>query len=253
MSKSNRELIEDMEKRFIDVASIDATVEELNVKRLSKEKSLQVKTNKDKSKEHGEVFTPLWLVDKMLDRIANYDWENQNKTTMDMCAGYGQFTIRMIRRKYNLLGNKFKLKKFLTKTHYFNEIQLSSCYKLLYIFGKHINLFIGDSRQLNKLKDNDNGILFYSDELGRWINITDDVHKLYNVLIKYRTKFDQSKCDIFERDIQKIINEKYKTQTTISGIIDLENETEQHKSNEIKTNKNKDNIIQSNIENIMEF
>ena len=154
--------IERCEERFKEVTKLTG---DLSVFPLTKETHLQVKTDKDKSDEFGEVFTPLWLVDEMLGRVSDFDWKLKKKTTMDLCAGYGQFTIRMLRKKYSLLGEDFNFKQFKNTTHYFNEFQLSSSFKLLHIFGRAINLFIGHRIQ-NSISKNPmlfipiNGILF---------------------------------------------------------------------------------------------
>jgi len=167
-----------IEKRFIEVSGLDTEQEVLTQWPLTKETHLQVKTDKSKSDEFGEVFTPLWLVDDMLSRVSDNDWKNKNKVTLDMCSGYGQFTVRMLRKKMDALtkvNKDFNLGRFLNSTHNFNEIQSSSCFKLLYIFGKNINLFIGDSRMLPLLPEDSDGILFYASSLQEWVDITTEV------------------------------------------------------------------------------
>ena len=91
---STIKIVENVESRFKDVANLDG---DFSLMPMPKEYHLQVTTNKAKSDTFGEVFTPIWLVDSMLERVSDYDWRNQNKVTLDLCAGYGQFTVRMIR------------------------------------------------------------------------------------------------------------------------------------------------------------
>lgn len=169
-------MIEVYESRFKEIAKIS---EDLTVYPIPKHtQNTQTKTNKLKSDTFGEVFTPLWLVDEMIDRISDRDMKDTTKTTLDLCSGYGQFSIRLIRKKYLLLGESFDITQFLTNTHYFSELQLDSCYNLLYIFGKDINLFIGESQEIPKLESDSKGIWhFYG---GSWINISDEIKSFYD-------------------------------------------------------------------------
>lgn len=172
-----------IEERFKDVANLQG---DLSLLPMPKEYHLQVKTDKQKSNTFGEVFTPIWLVDSMLERVSDYDWRNPNKITLDLCSGYGQFTIRMLRKKYNLMGNKFDIKRFLFHTHYFSELQLSSCYKLMHIYSPKINLFIGDSKEMPSLPENCSGIYIFKNG---WIECTEVVKELFgNPKNKYSEK-----------------------------------------------------------------
>ena len=168
-SYTTLDIIESIESRFKEVANLEG---DFSLMPMPKEYQLQVIKNKEKSDSFGEVFTPIWLVDSMLENISNFDWRSQNKSTMDLCAGYGQFTVRMLRKKYDIMGENFDVKKFLFKTHYFSELQWSSCYKLLHIYSPKINLFIGDAKQLGSLPENCNGIYYYNNG---WIQCTNFV------------------------------------------------------------------------------
>jgi predicted helicase len=191
-------IVKCIERRFKNVAKLKG---DFSIMPMPKEYHLQVATNKEKSDTFGEVFTPIWLVDEMLQRVSDYDWKNQNKITLDLCAGYGQFTIRMLRKKISLLGNDFQYKKFLYETHYFSELQLSSCYKLMHIYSQYINLFIGDSKHLKSLPDNCSGIYIYKNG---WINCTDRVIEIFgDTLEKYSQKAEMQ----FVSDMEEFINE----------------------------------------------
>lgn len=195
---STKTILETIEDRFKDVANLDG---DFSFMPMPKEYRLQVLTDKAKSDTFGEVFTPIWLVDSMIERVSDYDWRNSNKTTLDLCAGYGQFSVRMMRKKFSLLGNDFNIKKFLFKTHYFSELQLSSCYKLLHIFSPRINLFIGDSKQLRSLPEDCSGIWYFDKE---WINITDSVKELFGTpKKKYSVKHEQK----FVEELKLLTNE----------------------------------------------
>jgi hypothetical protein len=194
-----------IEKRFQEVAELEG---DLSIFPLTRENHLQVKTNKEKSDTFGEVFTPLWLVDSMLERISDYDWRNNDKITMDLCAGYGQFTVRMIRKKYNLLGVKFDISKFLQSyqsdvrkkpaTHWFAELQLSSCYKLLYIYSTKINLAIGDAKELVSLPDGARGIMIFNSATKLWEDHTEKVQEFFGRPKKYSKENEQKFVEFME-------------------------------------------------------
>ena len=158
--------IDQIETRFKEVAKlydIDLT------KSLIRKKDYpiqQVKTRKEKSKEFGEVFTPLFLVDIMI--YMKFKEINPKTKTCDLCAGYGQFTIRLMR----ILYNKFHMnvEDWLKNVHTMTELQMESCAKLVYIFGSDINLYAGDSLKLEYSDENDKGILFFNEENKRWYN-----------------------------------------------------------------------------------
>ena len=166
----------DIERRFKEVAGIVTNLAEFP---LIEEKNQQTETDKQKSDTYGEVFTPLWLVDEMILKINDSEIPAgeklfRAKTPLDLCAGYGQFTIRMLRCIFNTKGGKFNLKIWLKK-HSFSELQYESVYKLLYIFGNNTNIYIGDAQFLNTLDEKDKGILIHDGK--SWINITKDVKK----------------------------------------------------------------------------
>ena len=197
-------ILQCIEQRFKDVANLDG---DFSLMPMPKEYHLQVTTNKEKSDSFGEVFTPIWLVDSMLERVSDYDWRNQNKITLDLCAGYGQFTVRMLRKKFSLMGNKFDILKFLFDTHYFSELQLSSCYKLLHIYSCNINLFIGDSKELKSLPEDCSGIYYFNKE---WIECTEHVKEIFGEPLK---KYSSNADAEFVAEMEKLTSES--TQTTL--------------------------------------
>ena len=153
--------IKEIEKRFLEVSGLKLN---LSVFPLKFTAESQVETDKAKSASFGEVFTPLWLVDKMIKKVTIKKLAAA-RAPLDLCAGYGQFTIRMMRALANYDPN-FDCDDWLSR-HTFVELQLSSCYKLLYIFGININLFMGDATQLNKMRSN-KGIFYFN---GDWCPI----------------------------------------------------------------------------------
>lgn len=168
------EKISSIEKRFLEVANLNL---DLRIYPLTKNSNSQVETRKDKSKEHGEVFTPLWLVDYMINNVDDY---SSIRKTLDLCAGYGQFTIRLLRKYYSVHGENFDLDLFFEK-HWISELQQESVHKLIYIFGKQINVAVGDSMKLDLLPPNARGFYFFNDSRGRWVSRNNEVKKgVYN-------------------------------------------------------------------------
>lgn len=147
LEKHMAQIITSFEKTFIEESNLDFPLKTMEVFPIVVEKNQQVKTNKKKSQQFGEVFTPLWLVDAMIKQSKLNDFK---KSTLDLCAGYGQFSIRLLRFFKNKFDD-FDIKQYLKNNHYFCELQISSCYKLLKIFGYSINLFIGDANKLHLL------------------------------------------------------------------------------------------------------
>ena len=140
--------IKEIEKKFLEISglSCDLTkfpLDESDIKGVTKIDKLKIET-------YGEVFTPLWLVDQMILK-STVKKLNESKSTLDLCAGWGQFTIRMIRALANY-NKDFDVDKWLKENHTFIEIQLESSYKLLYIFGIDINLLIGDVLKIKEVR-----------------------------------------------------------------------------------------------------
>lgn len=55
--------------------------------------------SKKRSDELGEVFTPQWLVDEMLDELPQDVFTNPEKTFIDPACGDGNFLVRVLERK----------------------------------------------------------------------------------------------------------------------------------------------------------
>ena len=52
----------------------------------------------------GEVFTPVELVNEMLDKIPSSVWENPNSLFLDPCMGKGTFLVEIIKRLVYIYG-----------------------------------------------------------------------------------------------------------------------------------------------------
>jgi hypothetical protein len=55
--------------------------------------------SKNRSDALGEVFTPQWLVDEMLDELPQEVFTNPEKTFIDPACGDGNFLVRVLERK----------------------------------------------------------------------------------------------------------------------------------------------------------
>ena len=168
--KGLKDALFEIESRFIKVTGYG---EQLSTFPLSATKGFSL--NRKKATEFAEVFTPVHIVDKMLGLVPEMTPATKN---LDLCAGQGQFTIRMFRK---LLQENpgMDVKKYLRENHFLSEIQLDSCYKLLKIFGCDINLAIGDALQLGKLPVDWRGIWVWVDQIKHWVNADRFVRGLY--------------------------------------------------------------------------
>lgn len=54
---------------------------------------------KERVKQTGEVFTPEWLVDEMLDKLPRSLFSDPTKTYLDPACGDGNILVRVLRRK----------------------------------------------------------------------------------------------------------------------------------------------------------
>ena len=133
-------ILEDIESKFKKLNNIEIDLKDFPLEEYT---IIRYSNNKLKKKQYGEVFTPLYLVDRMIQQAAPIP----ETRTLDLCAGLGQFTIRLMRYYQNNFPI-FNIEEFLRK-HYFNEIQLESCNKLKEIFGSKINLLNGDCKKIN--------------------------------------------------------------------------------------------------------
>ena len=162
-----------------------------------KEVTESLKTDKEKSDKHGEVFTPESIVDKMLAQFSDKDWQVTELTTFDLCSGYGQFTVRMLRKRYDLKVTD--ISRILSEYHLFAEIQPGSCFRLLYIFGSDIRLLIGDVTRMGELPpEAERGIWVYSNG---WKEHTEMVVAMFN---KYNKGTIAERAEAFEKKFNSL-------------------------------------------------
>ena len=193
---TSQDLLEVFEDRFKVVCGLGG---DLSKYPLTKNDDVHFDTDREKSRAFAEVFTPLHIVDEMLDIMPDKGMTNMT-SNVDLCSGYGQFSIRMLRKLYKEHGESFKIANYLQKRHQFAELQLSSCYKLLWIFTPQINLAIGDALQLGKLPRGARGVWYYLESLGEWVNVTEFVGALYEHLHETRQiKWHKGKLFVYDQ------------------------------------------------------
>jgi hypothetical protein len=153
----------DIEARFLEITQLPQEISSFPITEL-----VQFPVRKELSKSHGEVFTPISLVDKMILTSA----PQPDKFNLDLCAGRGQFTVRML-RYFTTHNASFDIKSYLTTYHWFNEFNLDSCHELLYIFSEEINLAAGPAQTLESYPEErevwKRGIFIYEEAEKSWL------------------------------------------------------------------------------------
>ena len=110
--------------------------------------------SKDKSKSHGEVFTPFELIDEILDKFEAIEpdfFKDKSKKVLDPCAGKGNFPVKLLERfnkglKAEIPNQKERLQYILKNIIYMVELQKESCDFIRndLFQGYEINLYEGD-------------------------------------------------------------------------------------------------------------
>jgi type I restriction-modification system DNA methylase subunit len=72
--------------------------------------------SKQRIADHGEVFTPAWLVETMLDLVKG-ESERIDSRFLEPACGSGNFLVQILARKLLALGIKFGKSDF-EKQHY---------------------------------------------------------------------------------------------------------------------------------------
>jgi site-specific DNA-methyltransferase (adenine-specific) len=109
-------------------------------------------------KEFGEVFTPIPLINEMLDKLPFEVWENPDLKWLDPANGMGNFMIIVYFRlneglKAVIIDDKLRKKHILEKMLYMSEINKKNCFITKQIFDINneykLNIYNGDSLLLN--------------------------------------------------------------------------------------------------------
>ena len=72
--------------------------------------------SKQRVADHGEVFTPAWMVEAMLDLVKD-ETERIDSRFLEPACGSGNFLVQVLRRKLAAVELKFGKSEF-EKRHY---------------------------------------------------------------------------------------------------------------------------------------
>ena len=117
-----------------------------------------LKPKESEKKKFGEVFTPMKLVNEMLDKLPSKVWKNEKLKWFDPATGMGNFPIavylRLMESLKEKIPNDMKRKRHILENMlYMSELNKKNCYIVEQIFniGKKykLNLHCGDTLKLN--------------------------------------------------------------------------------------------------------
>ena len=103
-------------------------------------------------KEFGEVMTPIWLVEDMLNKLPDEVWSNKDLKWLDPCAGVGTFPSVIVQRlmkglKTQIPNPKKRYKHIIEEMIYVCELQAKNLFAFHYVFDKpniyELNTFYG--------------------------------------------------------------------------------------------------------------
>jgi hypothetical protein len=72
--------------------------------------------SKQRVADHGEVFTPAWMVEAMLD-LVKYESERIDSRFLESACGSGNFLIQILKRKLATVEQKYKSSDFEKRHH----------------------------------------------------------------------------------------------------------------------------------------
>ena len=105
--------------------------------------------SKDNKARYGEINTPFWLIEKMLDILPETIFSNPDLKWLDPCCGCGYFMIILFKRLYNglkkIIPDKKERKDHIIENMLFMvEINTENKSRLRDLFGESANIFIYD-------------------------------------------------------------------------------------------------------------
>jgi site-specific DNA-methyltransferase (adenine-specific) len=112
---------------------------------------------KSEKKEFGEVFTPLPIVEQILDKLPAEVWTNSSLKWFDPCAGIGNFPVCVYYRLFDGLENEFPDEKerkehIITNMLYMSELNTKNVFVLKLLFNTS-NIYCGDTLKLNTVDE----------------------------------------------------------------------------------------------------
>jgi hypothetical protein len=117
-----------------------------------------LKPKEIEKKIYGEVFTPMKLVNEMLDKLPLEVWNNKNLKWFDPCVGMGNFMIAVYLRLMEQLKNEIideneRKKHIIENMIYMSELNKKNVFICNQIFNINnnykLNLYQGDSLKIN--------------------------------------------------------------------------------------------------------
>lgn len=128
--------------------------------------------SKQRVQKHGEVFTPSWMVQKMLDTPGIKEvTEDVYKTFLEPSAGDGNFLEAILERKLSAVTKNYDKRNWKTKSLF----ALSSIYGIEFLED---NLEVARSRMFLHYLD------WYEDSFGVRLSSKTDIYKSAHYLIK---------------------------------------------------------------------
>ena len=128
--------------------------------------------SKERVQKHGEVFTPSWMVQKMLDiEGIKESCENIYATFLEPSAGDGNFLVAILERKLEAVTLQFDKTNWKTK----------SLFALTSIYGIE---FLEDNLELARYKILSNYMEWYEKNLGERLSVNTGFFKSIKFIIR---------------------------------------------------------------------
>lgn len=128
--------------------------------------------SKHRVQKHGEVFTPAWMVQKMLNTPGVKEaCEDIYSTFLEPSAGDGNFLEAILERKLNAVTSNFDIRYWKTKSLF----AIASIYGIEFLED---NLEVARSRMFLHYLD------WYEDSFGERLSSKTDIYKSAHYLIK---------------------------------------------------------------------
>lgn len=112
------------------------------------EQTEALRVRKKEKDKFGEVFTPLKLINDMLDKLPAAIWSDPNKKWLDPATGIGNFPMMVYARLMNGLATYpdftdqvIRSQHIIRRMIYMVELNPESCARIRSIFGSAANLF----------------------------------------------------------------------------------------------------------------
>ena len=121
-----------------------------------------LKPKEIEKKKFGEVFTPIPLINEMLDKLPQEVWINPDLKWLDPANGMGNFMIIIYFRlneglKDIFMNDEVRKKHILENMLYMSELNKKNCFITKQIFDINnifkLNIYNGDSLLLNTVKE----------------------------------------------------------------------------------------------------